>query len=104
MSNFVNCPHCQQQLHETAPACPKCGAPNNTTAAGAYNSYDQVPWYRKRWIVILSAVIFMPITLLIAFTGDIYFEKDGQLQTVPKQSKYVLLGIFLILVAIRTMS
>ncbi|QNB06075.1 hypothetical protein G5S34_04315 [Herbaspirillum frisingense] len=104
MSNFVNCPHCQQQLHETAPACPKCGAPNNTAAAGAYNSYDQVPWYRKRWIVILSAVIFMPITLLIAFTGDIYFEKDGQLQTVPKQSKYVLLGIFLILVAIRTMS
>lgn len=104
MSNFVNCPHCQQQLHETAPACPKCGAPNKTAAAGVYNSYDQVPWYRKRWIVILSAVIFMPITLLIAFTGDIYFEKEGQLQTVPKQSKYVLLGIFLILVAIRTMS
>lgn len=104
MSNFVNCPHCQQQLHETAPACPKCGAPNQTVTTSAYTSYDQVPWYRKRGLVILSAVIFMPITLLIAFTGDIYFEKEGHLQTVPKQSKYVLLGIFLILVAIRTMS
>lgn len=104
MSNFVNCPHCQQQLHETAPACPKCGAPNQTATTGFCTSYDQVPWYRKRWLVILSAVIFMPVTLLIAFTGDIYFEKEGQLQTVPKQSKYVLLGIFLILVAIRTMS
>jgi hypothetical protein len=104
MSNFVDCPHCQQQLHETAPTCPKCGAPNKAATAGAYTSYDQVPWYRKRWLVILSAVIFMPITLLIAFTGEIYFEKDGQLQTVPKQSKYVLLGIFLILVAFRTMN
>jgi len=104
MSNFVNCPHCQQQLHETALACPKCGAPNKTATAGVYTFYDQVPWYRKRWLVILSAVIFMPITLLIAFTGEIYFEKDGKLQTVPKQSKYVLLGIFLILVAIRTMN
>lgn len=104
MSNFVNCPHCQQQLHETAPACPKCGAPIKTATTGAYTAYNQVPWYRKRWLVILSAVIFMPITLLIAFTGDIYFEKNGQLQMVPKQSKYVLLAIFLILVAIRTMS
>lgn len=104
MTNFVNCPHCQQQIHETAPACPKCGAPNQTTSANSLTSYDQVPWYRRRWAVILSAFIFMPIALVIAFSGDVYFLKDGKVQVFPKQFKFSLLVVFAILVLIRLKS
>lgn len=27
MTNFVHCRGCGHQIHETAPTCPKCGAP-----------------------------------------------------------------------------
>lgn len=40
-------------------------------------SYDNVPVYRKRWFVFLSLLVFIPATLLIALTGDLYAQKDG---------------------------
>ncbi|MET3434413.1 hypothetical protein ABIC71_003922 [Herbaspirillum seropedicae] len=98
MPNFVNCPHCQHQVHESAPACPSCGAPNQ---AMTYTSYDQVPWYRRRWALVLAAFVFMPIALIIVFTGDVYLFKDGKVQTFPKNFKYTLLLIFAVLVAIQ---
>lgn len=39
--------------------------------------YDNVPVYRKRWFVFLSLLFFIPATLFIALTGDIYAEKGG---------------------------
>lgn len=38
-------------------------------------SYEQVPVYRKRWFVLLTLLIFLPATILIALTGDIYAKK-----------------------------
>ncbi|PKM24668.1 MAG: hypothetical protein CVV09_14850 [Gammaproteobacteria bacterium HGW-Gammaproteobacteria-13] len=38
-------------------------------------SYEKVPVYRKRWFVLLSLLIFLPATILIALTGDIYAKK-----------------------------
>jgi len=98
MSNFLNCPHCQQQLHETAPACPKCGAPNRVSTVGGYTSYDQVPWYRKSWFAVVTILLCLPLFLLIAFTGEIYFQKDGELKTVPKKAKFSVLWLFIVLV------
>lgn len=98
MTSFLNCPHCQHQVHESAPACPNCGAPNQTMT---YTSYDQVPWYRRRWALVLAALVFMPIALVIVFTGDVYLFKDGKVQAFPKNFKYTLLLIFAILVAIQ---
>lgn len=98
MSNFINCPQCQQQMHDSAPACPNCGAPNQAVKTASYTSYDQVPWYRRRWALVLSAFIFMPIALVIAFSGDVYFFKDGKVQTFPKNFKFTLLVIFGLLV------
>jgi len=37
--------------------------------------YEKVPVYRKRWFVLLSLLIFLPATILIALTGDIYAKK-----------------------------
>ena len=43
----------------------------------------------------------MPLFLVVAFTGDIYFEKKGELKTIPKHTKLVILAIFVVLVLIR---
>lgn len=98
MSSFLSCPHCQHQVHESAPACPSCGALNERMT---YTSYDQVPWYRRRWALVLAAFVFMPIALVIAFTGDVYFVKDRKVQTFPKSFKFTLLIIFAVLVMIQ---
>ena len=60
-----------------------------------------MPWYRRRWALVLAAFVFMPIALIIVFTGDVYLFKDGEVQTFPKNFKYTLLLIFAILVAIQ---
>ncbi|HUE92620.1 hypothetical protein [Pseudomonas sp.] len=38
-------------------------------------SYEKVPVYRKRWFVLLTLLIFLPATILIALTGDVYAKK-----------------------------
>lgn len=38
-------------------------------------SYSEIPVYRKRWFVLLSLLTFLPATILIALTGDIYAKK-----------------------------
>jgi len=42
MTSFVPCIGCGQQLHITAPTCPKCGAPQATTSSKAA-SHQGVP-------------------------------------------------------------
>ncbi|SFI48616.1 hypothetical protein SAMN04515618_1306 [Collimonas sp. OK307] len=66
-------------------------------------NYAQVPWYRKRWFAGLCIFLFVPAYFLIAFTGDIYFEKNGELKTISKNEKFIVLGIFIIIVFIRAM-
>ncbi|WP_144424088.1 hypothetical protein [Herbaspirillum hiltneri] len=103
MNALVSCPHCAHQVHESAPTCPQCGAARmvNTTAAVSYASYDQVPWYRKRWFAFVCVFVFMPLFLLIAFTGNVYFQKDDELKTIPPNAKFIVLGIFIVMVLIR---
>ena len=88
MTRFVHCRGCGAQIHETATACPKCGAPQAAVASPAaaavpahtpagssapITSYDQVPWYRKRWFCVLLLFVFVPALVVIAFTGDVYY-------------------------------
>lgn len=103
MSAFVSCHICSHEMHESAPACPKCGAPAKKVAAAdtpaVYTSYDQVPWFRKRWFLVLCAVIFMPIAVVIAFTGDIYMNQGGQVKAFPKNQKWVILAVCIAVIA-----
>ena len=105
MTTFVHCRGCGLQIHETAPTCPKCGAPQMivstasvpvgakpaSATAPAYTSYDQVPWYRKRWFAVLCMLLFVPAFLVIAFTGEVYYVKKGQLATFPKSARMTFL-------------
>ncbi|AFN78771.1 hypothetical protein PSJM300_13545 [Stutzerimonas stutzeri DSM 10701] len=40
-------------------------------------SYEAVPIYRKRWFVLLTLLLCLPVTIIIALTGDVYAKKDG---------------------------
>jgi hypothetical protein len=111
MTSLVFCRGCAHQIHETATSCPKCGAPQVIPAKSAatapaasppvIQNYAQAPWYRKRWFAGLCIFLFVPAYFLIAFTGDIYFEKNGELKTISKNEKFIVLGIFIIFILIR---
>lgn len=64
-----------------------------------YTTYDQVPWYRKRWFLVLCALVFMPVAVVIAFTGDIYMLQKGEVKTFPKHQKWVLLAVCIAMIA-----
>jgi hypothetical protein len=70
----------------------------NLNEAAIYTSYDQVPWCRRRWFIVLSVLIFVPVAIVIAFTGDIYMMQKGQVKAFPKSQKWVLLAIGVILI------
>ena len=55
----------------------------------AYSSYAEVPWFRKSWFIVVGFLVFAPATLYSLFTGDIYYEKNGQLVTYSKVVKTV---------------
>jgi len=40
-------------------------------------SYETVPIYRKRWFVLLTLLLCLPVTIIIALTGDVYAKKNG---------------------------
>src|SRR5580765_8015062 len=107
MTTFVYCRGCGQQIHSTAPTCPKCGAPQMiapvaVVAAGAstpdasgaveYTSYDQVPWYRGMWMFVLSVFLFPPLWWVLAYTGPgIYFKRQGQPKKLAGKTRTFLL-------------
>jgi hypothetical protein len=101
-SALVFCRGCGKGVHETAPMCPHCGAPQGTAAAAGkagYSSYDQVPWYRKNWFAILTFLFFWPGLLVVLLSGDVYYESKGQLKTYSTFAKVFLIGWCLLVLA-----
>ena len=60
-----------------------------------YTTYEQVPWYRKSWFIILAAITISPATLYPLFTGDIYYLKNGGMVTYSKITKIITIGLCL---------
>lgn len=40
--------------------------------------YDQLPWYRKRWFVFITLLLFPPAAIVIALTGKVYAQSNGE--------------------------
>lgn len=94
MSDFVSCVGCGATIHKTAPACPKCGAPQVTTssvessALPVVSGAAPVPWFRQRWFTVLCLMTITPMASLLAMTGDIhYVTKNGESRVFPKNIK-----------------
>lgn len=66
-----------------------------------YSSYSEIVFYRKRWVWVLTMLIFAPIGILIGLTGDVYFNKKGQIVNLPKATRLILSIGFLILMLIK---
>jgi len=43
-----------------------------------YESYEDVPVYRKRWFFGLFVLVFMPVSIIILLTGNTYACKNGR--------------------------
>jgi hypothetical protein len=52
--------------------------------------YEDVAWYRKRWFLGVTMLLFMPAAIAIAASGDIYAKRKG---VVYKYGKGQRLGI-----------
>lgn len=101
MTTFVHCRGCGHQIHETAPTCPKCGAPQAVAApalAAATPSppateprpYGWIPWYRQRWALVCMLLVFAPAAVVIAWSGEIYYLAGTTVKTFPKSVKVIL--------------
>lgn len=93
---MVFCKGCGKEIHESAPTCPHCGAPQSIATSNAktsYTSYDQVPWYRKNWFAILCFLFFTPGLIILALSGEIYYQKKGELKTFSQGRKILLIVI-----------
>ncbi|MBJ2154579.1 hypothetical protein [Variovorax sp. IB41] len=101
MTTFVHCRGCGVQIHETAPTCPKCGAPQHLSVAGgatvsaplaaASSEYAKTQWYRRRWFLIASLMTIAPIAALVALTGPMYYDSKGEVKTFPKNIRNAIL-------------
>jgi len=58
-----------------------------------FSDYAQVPWYRKRWFLCICWLFFIPAVSLIAFTGELYYTKKGQVLKYRKRDR-LFLGYF----------
>lgn len=63
-------------------------------------SYADVPWYRKRWFAIISLPLVHPIYLILALTGEIYYEKKGQIVMFSHNMKAFLFVLGIIFMAL----
>ena len=94
---MVFCRGCAKEIHVSALTCPQCGAtqamPQVNPATIIYTSYDQVPWFRKRWCIVLFALFFSPPLFYVFLTGDAYYLEKGEVKIYPKKNKYLLMAI-----------
>lgn len=109
----VFCAKCGASIVPDAAFCGSCGAAVSSIAklqpiapqaqttppktSPVYSSYDQVPWFRKNWFIVLGILAFAPVTLYSLFSGDIYYVKNGQLVTYSKNVKIASIVIALMM-------
>lgn len=73
---------------------------SNFEPAFQYESYFQVPLYRKRWFLVLSLIFFTPLALVIAGSGDIYLEKSGVVFKYSEKLKRSVITVCIIFIVI----
>ncbi|MEL7159075.1 MAG: hypothetical protein AAFN30_21125, partial [Actinomycetota bacterium] len=70
--------------------------------ASEYQSYDEVPWYRKQWFIVVTFLIFIPALLIIVLSGDVYQKSRGRLAAASPDTevwKYTSRGKTMLVVA-----
>lgn len=102
---MMYCRACGQQLDAAVPNCPHCGAPQIPAATVTVGTglapqritdYGLVPWYRRRWFVLLSLVFVSPVAGLLAATGELYYQGgDGSVKLMTDSINHLKLRLYL---------
>lgn len=69
--------------------------------------YSEVLFYRKRWFIVITLLLFSPLTLLIVLTGEIYGQQKGQTIQFKEQQRVVIglvACVFIVLAIFRSIS
>lgn len=54
--------------------------------------YEEISWYRKRWFMVVTILFFMPLTLAITLSGDLYLKRKNQVyKMLPKQKRTIVI-------------
>jgi len=51
--------------------------------------WAEIPYFRKPWFMVLLLLIFMPGYLLVIWTGDAYYRRQGTVYRMSQQRKIV---------------
>ena len=83
---------------ESAPATPV------PVSGSEYVSYEEVPFYRRNWFMIVCFFICWPAIPIVVGTGEVYYvDKEGRLTTYTKGAR-IFLTVWGILVTLRLLS
>jgi hypothetical protein len=69
-----------------------------------YSTYEEVPWFRRSFVVFLLLLILWPASLIIILTGDVYYVQKGELKTRGKAAKAIMLTLIAIIAVISALS
>jgi hypothetical protein len=62
----------------------------NTAAEGSQiPNWDDVPFFRKNWVVAIAFLLCIPVALLICWTGPVYEKRQGQIREMSQRNKIV---------------
>lgn len=64
--------------------------PKGWDPAPEYSSYDEVPWYRRRFYFMLFWLFFLPALIVIGFSGDVYANVQGQVAKFKPGNRMML--------------
>lgn len=87
MSSFLNCQHCSHQIHVSAPACPKCGAPAIKAASPTVAVSNTVVW-----ILAFAPLIGLILESLVA---GVLAQNEYEAAHAMATSKYWYISLIL---------
>lgn len=61
--------------------------------------YAELPWFRKRWFIMISLLLFTPAAVVVALTGHVYAQSRGQSYVFTDRQRNQILflaGVFFI--------
>jgi len=66
------------------------------------SAYEQIPWFRRRWVFLLIMLACTPVAAVIAWSGEVYYRSGDAIGLFPKGIKIaitVVASAFLIALA-----
>jgi hypothetical protein len=56
----------------------------------ADRNWAEIPYFRKPWFMVLLFLVFMPAYLLVIWTGDTYYRKQGVVYRMSRKRRITM--------------